>query len=152
MEGAKGGKENWCSQHACLELNPDRKESGKGNRRFKRKGSGTETERRRLHFAMQILPAEEVESWCCFHTEREVWWNHLPWSLPDLAGAAKPRASSGGLSYHLGIVLPSSYLKSKIRSKRRKTTAKIPWFFVMTFFTCLKLSLIVTINLLALPN
>lgn len=39
MEGAEGRKENWCSQHACLELNPDRKESGKGNRRCKRKGS-----------------------------------------------------------------------------------------------------------------
>lgn len=47
MEGAKGKKKNWCSHHACLELNPDRKKSGKGNRRFKRKGSGYRDRKRK---------------------------------------------------------------------------------------------------------
>lgn len=39
---------------------------------LKEKEVDTETERGRLHFAMQILPAKEVESRCCFHTETEV--------------------------------------------------------------------------------
>lgn len=77
-----------------------------------------------------MCPGEDG-SWRYFHAERG--GGIGAWSLPDLVAAAGPRASSGELSYHLGIFLPSSCLRSKIRHERREKQAQqIPSLSVTT--------------------